>query len=202
MASSDFPQDVDVEIDLVTNRIGLRGSRGIEMLEGPVDGQAVVKLVLDPRVTEMRTAKIEVLFGEEVSGWSLNMGDSISNNGYSGDGADQSRDGEMQILDGNLAVYGDDHMTADPKSGKMLGSAAGFAVPGATVVFDVADNSLAWRNDRGVDGQVRSPYIFSLSGQEDKEGPVNHDIFIGLNRVVAGGRIGRGVQRVRIRMRP
>ncbi|MDD3146864.1 MAG: hypothetical protein PHD82_06140 [Candidatus Riflebacteria bacterium] len=198
----EIPADVDCEIDLVKNRIGIRNLQAIKTFIGPVNGQAVVKLTLDPKTTEMVRARIEILYGENTSGWTLNISDSVSNNGYGGDGGHQSRDGEAQILEGNLAVYGDDFMASHPEKGKVLASANGLAVPGSTVTFEVSDNRLVWQNDRGIDGAVTSPHIFSLDGQEDREGPVNHDIFIGFNQVVSGGRTGCGVTRIRIRLFP
>jgi len=199
---SEFPADVDCEVDLVNNRIGIRNTQAISAFSGPTEGQAVVKLVLDPKTTEMTRARIEVLYGEKMTGWTLNIGDSPSNNGYSGDSGHQSRDGEVQILEGNLGVYGDDFMEADPQTGKVLASAKALAVPGSTVIFEVSDNRLTWQNNLGLDGALKSPYIFSLNGQEDKEGKSNYDIYVGINRVVNGGRCGSGACRVRIKLRP
>lgn len=196
----EFPANVDCEIDLVGNRVGNRRPAAISAQSGPANGQAVVKITLDPAKTEYRKASIEILYGEVSTGWTLNIGDSPSNNGYSGDAADQSHDGEAQILDGNLAVFGDDHMAADPKTGKVLAEAKGLVRPEGSVTFEVSNNRLEWKNDQGVQGQISSPYIFSLDGQEDTEGPPNYDIFVGFNQVVSGGRDGRGAQRIRIRL--
>lgn len=200
MAADEFPADVDCEIDLEKNRIGIRKQQAIKAYLGPFNGKGVVQLTLDPKNTEVCRARIEVLFGETVKDWSLNIADSVSNNGYSGDSGHQSHDGEAQILNGNFALYGDDHMPADEKNGKVLASAEGLGSPGATVIFEISNNRLVWQNDRGLDGEVKSPYVFCLAGQPDTEGPVNHDIFIGINQVINGDRTGSGVKRVRIRM--
>ena len=200
MATDEFPADVDCEVDLEKNRIGIRNQQAIKAHNGPFNGQGVVRLTLDPKTTEVCRARIEVLFGETLKDWNLNIADSVSNNGYSGDSGHQSHDGEAQILNGNFALYGDDHMPADEKNGKVLSSAEGLGSPGATVIFEVSNNRLVWQNDRGLDGEVKSPYIFCLAGQPDTEGPVNHDIFIGLNQVINGDRTGCGVKRVRIKL--
>ena len=200
MAADEFPADVDCEVDLEKNRIGIRKQQAIKAYNGPFNGQGIVRLTLDPKTTEVCRARIEVLFGETVKDWNLNIADSVSNNGYSGDSGHQSHDGEAQILNGNFALYGDDHMPADEKNGKVLASAEGLGSPGATVVFEVSNNRLVWQNDRGLDGEVKSPYIFCLAGQPDTEGQVNHDIFIGINQVINGNRTGSGVRRVRIRL--
>lgn len=206
IALEEFPAAVDCEIDLVGNRIGIRRPAAISMQMGPCNGRAVVKITLDPRTTEYRKASIEILYGGVSTGWTLNIGDSPSNNGYSGDGGDQSHDGEAQILDGNLAVFGDDHMAADTTTGKILAEAKGLVGPlgeerpERIVTFEISNNRLGWKNDQGVQGQVSSPYIFSLKGQEDSEGPPNYDLFVGFNQVVSGGREGSGAQRIRIKL--
>ena len=200
MAADEFPADVDCEVDLEKNRIGIRKQQAIKAYNGPFNGQGIVRLTLDPKTTEVCRARIEVLFGETVKDWNLSIADSVSNNGYSGDSGHQSHDGEAQILNGNFALYGDDHMPADEKNGKVLASAEGLGSPGATVIFEISNNRLVWQNDRGLDGEVKSPYVFCLAGQPDTEGPVNHDIFIGINQVINGDSTGSGVKRVRIRL--
>ncbi len=195
-----FPDEVDCEVDLENNRIGNRNPQAIKAFYGPCDSQAVIQLTLDPKTTEKVRARVELLYGYDVKYWTFNIADSVSNNGYGGDSGHQSRDGEAQILDGNLTVYGDDFMEADPEKGKVLGSTGNLATSDSTVIFDIRNNRLDWQNDRSIDGSVISPHIFSLGGQEDKEGPVNYDIYLGLNRVVNGDRTGKGLKRVRIRL--
>ncbi len=200
MAADEYPADIDCEVDLEKNRIGIRNQQAIKAYHGPFNGRGLVRLTLDPKTTEVCRARIEVLFGETIKDWNLNIADSVSNNGYSGDSGHQSHDGEAQILNGNFALFGDDHMPADEKNGKVLASAEGLGSPGATVIFEVSNNRLIWQNDKGLDGEVKSPYIFCLAGQADTEGPVNHDIFIGINQVINGDRTGIGVKRVRIKL--
>ena len=194
-----FPGDVDCEVDLENNRIGNRNPQAIKAFYGPCEGQAVIQLTLDPKTTEKVRARVELLYGYDVKYWTFNIGDSVSNNGYGGDSGHQSRDGEIQILDGNLTIFGDDFMEADQKNGKVLGQANALATSDSTVIFDIGNNRLDWRNDRSLDGSVRSPHIFSLGGQEDREGPVNYDVYLGLNRVINGDRTGKGLKRVRIK---
>ncbi len=200
MAADEFPADVDCEVDLEKNRIGIRNQQAIKAFKGPINGQGVVQLTLDPKTTEVCRAKIEVQFDETLKDWNLNIADSVSCNGFSGDGGHQSHDSEAQIMNGNFALYGDDHMPADEKGGKVLASTERLGSSGATVIFEVSNNRLVWQNDRGLDGEVKSPYIFCLAGQPDTEGQVNHDIFIGINQVINGNRTGSGVRRVRIRL--
>ncbi len=50
------------------------------------------------------------------------------------------------------------------------------------------------------DNNITSPYLFALNGQEDKEGKVNSDIYASFNRMILGGRVGKGVEKVKINL--
>ncbi|PKL45992.1 MAG: hypothetical protein CVV42_18005 [Candidatus Riflebacteria bacterium HGW-Riflebacteria-2] len=190
--------DADCEIDLIDRRFGSRKPDAVQMFASDQSGQAVVKVVLDPAKTEFTKARFELHYGDEIEGWTLNIGDSVSNNGHGGDGADQTRDSEVQILGSDLALFGDD--TAPTGEAKILARSTGLAVPGAVVVVEVSNNQISWHNDKGVDGVIKSEYVFSLAGQGDAEGQPNYDIYAGFNRVVVGGRVGKGLKRVKIKL--
>lgn len=192
-----FPEDVTCELDLCDNRFGSRNNDAIKLHSEPAEGRAVVMLVLNPETTEFTKARIEVLYGDKIDGFSVNIGDSVSNNGYGGDSGHNSRDSELQIVGADMSIFGDDFVPQGEE--KVLGKAAGLALPGATVVFEISNNQLTWKNDQGVSGQVNSPCLFNLKGQEDKEGKPNFEIFAAFNRVVDGiHRCGTGARRVRI----
>ncbi|PKL42206.1 MAG: hypothetical protein CVV41_15640 [Candidatus Riflebacteria bacterium HGW-Riflebacteria-1] len=196
--TGELAADADCEIDLVDGRFGSRNSEAIQLFTGGPSCQAVVKVVLDPAKTEYTRARFELQYGDAIEGFTLNIGDSVSNNGYGGDGADQTRDSEVQIVGADLSVYGDD--TAPTGDSKVLGRSPGLAVPGAVVVLEVSNNTVSWHNDKGVDGAVKSEHVFSLAGQKDTEGQPNYDIYAGFNQVVAGGRVGKGLKRVKIKL--
>lgn len=192
-----FPEDVTCELDLCDNRFGSRNNDAIKLYAEPAEGRAVVMLVLNPETTEYTRARIEILYGDKIDGFTVNIGDSVSNNGYGGDSGHNSRDSEVQIVGADMSIFGDDFVPQSEE--KVLGKAAGLALPGTTVVFEVSNNQLTWKNDQGVTGQVDSPYLFNLKGQEDKEGKPNFEIFAAFNRVVDGAhRCGTGARRVRI----
>ncbi len=194
----ELSSDSDCEIDLIDRRFGSRKPEAIKLFAADSSGRAVVKVVLDPVVTEFTKARFELLYGDEIEEWTLNIGDSVSNNGHGGDSADQTRDSEVQIFGQDLAIFGDD--TAPTGDAKVLARSTGLAVPGAVVVLEVSNNQVSWHNDKGVDGAVKSEHVFSLAGQGDAEGQPNYDIYAGFNRVVAGGRVGKGLKRVKIKL--
>lgn len=139
---------------------------------------------------------VEVTFGGPSQDWSFNLGDSPSNNGWGGDGGDFSNDAELEIVNGKLDVFGSDDLSGEAKillRGRDLGIR-----PGRTVHFEIANGEV--RADKDV--HLKHPALFALDGQPDREGPVNYDLFIGVNRVVAGGRFGSGVAAVKVRLLP
>ncbi|MFZ5952198.1 MAG: hypothetical protein ACOYXC_15945 [Candidatus Rifleibacteriota bacterium] len=197
--SNEIPEEFDAVVDLSDCRFGNRQKEAISVQEGACDGKAVIKLTLDPVKTEFRKAKIELIFAGSIEGHLLNIGDSSTNNGFGGDGATQSRDSEAQIVNGDFSVFGDDFAPTGEE--KVLASVKGLAKPDSSVIIEIGNNFIAWKTSDGITGSVNSPFIFSLDGQEDKEGPVNHDIFIGLNQVVDGNyRSGKGLIKANIKL--
>lgn len=194
-----IPQEYDSLLDLVDNCFGTRQPEAISLVNSSANGQALLKLVLNPKTTEFTKARIEIHFAEKIEGHMLNIGDSVTNNGFGGDGATQSRDSEAQVVNGDLTVFGDD--TVPPEKEKVLASVKEFVRPGSQITLEIADNFFSWHNNDGANGSITSEHLFCLSGQEDKEGKVNYDIFIGLNQVVAGNyRSGKGVKKVLIKL--
>ncbi len=199
IAASEIPQEFDAIVDLLDCRFGSKKPEAISLIESSSDGKAVLKLVLDPKTTEYRKARIELVLGDKIEGHILNIADSATCNGFGGDGATQSRDSEAQIVNADFSIFGDDMGPDGDK--KVLASEKSFARPDSSVSFTLSNNFLSWQTSDGMTGSVDSPFLFSLDGQEDKEGPVNYDIFIGLNRVVGGDyRSGTGVKKALIKL--
>ncbi|MEW6713122.1 MAG: hypothetical protein AB1403_25100, partial [Candidatus Riflebacteria bacterium] len=147
---NEIPEEFDAVADLSDCRFGNRQKEAVSILEGACDGKAVIKLTLDPIKTEFRKAKIELLFAENIEGHLLNIGDSLTNNGFSGDGATQSRDSEAQIVNGDFTVFGDDHAPAG--EGKVLASVKGLAKPGSSVIIEISNNFIEWKTADGITG--------------------------------------------------
>jgi hypothetical protein len=140
-------------------------------------------------------------------GVSINVGDSATNNGFDGDSATQSNDAEVQIGSAvppqglpesrDLAVFGND----------LAPSGLTFGVPdlassGSKILLTVSDQTIGWSNFGLLQGEFVSPYLFALAGQNDSEGPVNYDIFVGLNRSIASfDRIGSGLATIDLCLR-
>ena len=161
--------------------------RDVELIsqQGP---QAVLKV----NMREHPGLDVEVQFQGPSRDWSFNLGDSSSNNGYGGDGGSTSHDAEMQIVNGQLDVFASDQLVDGDKH--LL---KGWPVRGESFKFQISDGRLS--GDNGL--SLQNTALFALKGQEDREGPVNYDLYVGINRVIAGGRVGSGVSGLKLRFR-
>jgi Ca2+-binding RTX toxin-like protein len=194
------------EIDLKTGTITGEPNQFISLVHTPTDSnadswlEAVAKINFDGNI---KKAKFIVEYDGTPSGWTVNIGDSASNNGYGGDGGSQSRDAEMQIVNGNMSVNGNDYNTP-PGEFLTQGSVANLVSNGSRVELEVSNEKLAWDNKSGLQNSLTSPYLYALNGQPDDEGPVNSEIYAGFNRVIFGpfDRIGSGASKATILLNP
>ncbi|MEG4917265.1 DUF4347 domain-containing protein, partial [Microcoleus sp. B7-D4] len=194
------------QIDLKTGTITGAPNQFISLVNTPTDSnadswlEAVAKINFDGKI---KKAKFIVEYDKTPSGWTVNLGDSASNNGYGGDASTNSRDAEMNIVDGNMSVYGNDYNT--PPGGELTaGNVPNFVSNGSRVEFEVSNEELGWDNKNGLKNSQNSPYLYALNGQVDATGPVNSEIYAGFNRVISGpgDRIGSGASKVTILLNP
>ncbi|WP_333119850.1 DUF4347 domain-containing protein [Microcoleus sp. Pol17_C1] len=194
------------QIDLKTGTITGGSNQFISLVNTPTDSnadswlEAVAKINFDGKI---KKAKFIVEYDKAPSGWTVNLGDSGSNDGYGGDGSTQSRDAEMQIVNGNMSVNGNDYNT--PPGGELTqGNVPNFVTNASSVELEVSNEQLAWDNKNGLKNSLNSPYLYALNGQVDATGPVNSEIYAGFNRVISGpgDRIGAGASKVTILLNP
>ncbi|MEP6580423.1 FG-GAP-like repeat-containing protein [Microcoleus vaginatus GB2-A3] len=194
------------QIDLKTGAITGQQNKFISLVNTPTDSnadswlEAVAKINFDGKI---KKAKFIVEYDKAPSGWTVNLGDSGSNNGYGGDGSTQSRDAEMNIVNGNMSVFGNDYNT--PPGGELApGNVPNFVSNASRVEFEISNEQLAWDNKNGLKNSLNSPYLYALNGQPDDTGPVNSEIYAGFNRVISGpgDRIGSGASKVTILLNP
>jgi hypothetical protein len=123
-------------------------------------------------------------------GYVLDIGDSPTNDGFGGDAGSSSNDAEVQIWDLALTAYADDYV---PPAGDLLLTDDAF-VPATGCVdrkLTISDGRLETLVPYHV---MTSPYFFRLN-HPDKEGKPDAVVYVGLNRVVAGGaRTGSGLR--------
>lgn len=154
----------------------------VEVLE-----EAGPQALLRVNMRAHRRLLVEITFGDPSQEWSFNLGDSPTNNGWGGDGGTCSNDAELEIVNGKLDIFGSDDLEGDQKV--LLRGRDLEIKPGKVVRLELANGEVT--GEQGL--SVRHPALFALNGQPDREGPVNYDLFVGVNRVITGGRTGSGV---------
>ncbi len=169
----------------------------------PTNHKTVFKVNLDPAQFGYTSATYDVYYGQPPNNWTVNIGDSRSNNGFGGDARHQSNDAEMQIRHTTLGVWSNDYLTI-PEVRNML-NLYNIVGQGDTISLQVKNYYLGWTVDQAnaADGELRSPYLYALDGQPDNEGPINYDIYAGFNRsIYTASRYGSGVTEVTVTMQP
>ncbi|MEG4107675.1 DUF4347 domain-containing protein [Microcoleus sp. S13_C5] len=207
IAANDQPSSLSpYQIDLETGTITGGQNPFISLVNTPTDSnadswlEAVAKINFDGKI---KKAKFIVEYDKTPSGWTVNLGDSASNEGYGGDAGNQSRDAEMQIVNGSMAVFGNDYNI--PPGGELTqGNVPNFVSNASSVELEVSNEQLAWDNKSGLKNSLNSPYLYALNGQADDGGPVNSEIYAGFNRVISAysDRIGSGASKVTILLNP
>ncbi|MGL5065726.1 MAG: Calx-beta domain-containing protein [Microcoleus sp.] len=197
---------IPYQIDLKTGKVIGQSNSFISLVNPPSDSnrdswlEASVKIQFNGNV---KKAKLIVEYEKKPSGWTVNLGDSPSNNGYGGDASTQSRDAEMQIVNQNLAVFGNDYNT--PAGGELTqGKVPNFVNNSSRVELEISNEQLTWDNKKGIKNTLSSPYLYAIKNQPDATGAINSEIYAGFNRVISGpgNRIGSGANKVTILLNP
>jgi len=135
------------------------------------------------------------------SGWVWNVGDSPSNNGYSGDGGDTRHDAEAQLVGTTIGVY-----NSDLGSGSLACQFTGAVGSTGCVTqqITVRNDYFAFDPNTNTSGSIdvcSGLYLFDFpsydeADSEDPSGLYEDKIYVGLDRVVANNfRNGDGVQK-------
>lgn len=146
--------------------------------------------------------EIELEFSGPSKEWSFNLGDSNTNNGWGGDSVTAINDAEIQILNGNLEIYGSDlldHYPEYPARQRFMKKWDNVVENGGLVRLEIADGEVTYIDRNGRRDSYQHPALFALAGQDDAEAGVNYDLYLGANRVVSPGRIGSGLKKVKVR---
>ncbi|XP_055897782.1 uncharacterized protein LOC129928258 [Biomphalaria glabrata] len=133
---------------------------------------------------------IDMIF-EDPQGWVYNLGDSSTNNGYGGDAGTQSNDAEMQLY-GTLSGY-----YSDVKGSQLAFGMANNNNVRATLL--AGDHCVTWYNecDPTSLNYFCSKGWFALNDDHDSEGPVNNDLYLGVNRAIGAPElVGKGVCKI------
>ncbi|CAN5431450.1 hypothetical protein BH10CHL1_BH10CHL1_23500 [soil metagenome] len=165
--------------------------------------QSLLRLTLDPHSTGYLKARFDITYGNAPVGLSVDIGDSISNDGYGGDNRNQSNNAEVQIDGNELSVYGSDTTKASDTidNVRQLKVLRNGVQAGATISLEVSNERLGLNTASGIE-VLNSPYLFALNGQADRRGSINYDIYASFNGTIAGEATGDGVTKVVVTLYP
>ena len=136
-------------------------------------------------------------FQSNRAGFTFDIADSPTVNGYGGDAGTTSNAAEVHNLNNHTLIYTgtlpgyrdytiDGHLLVD--SNILLTN---------VVTITIGDELVEIDNHRGVQRRYKSPYLFTLNGQATTYGPINYDIHFSMNRVVSSTyRSGKGLCKV------
>lgn len=195
---------LNCQISLTANTHTCGGLPVVSMVQTPSGGQAVAKIttkitpVIAGQSWSLPNVSFRVTYGSTPTGWTVNIGDSSTNDGYGGDSGTQSNDAEMQIVNSSMMVYGNDYNT--PPGGGLFPSGKSLALNAQyNVTLTVRNNYLGWENYACSNCSITSPFLYALDGRPDIEGPINYDIYAAFNRTIYDStRSGTGVSTVQI----
>lgn len=182
-----LPTVCTINVITGTNGLNCPGS-GVTIL-AESNGQLLLKLT----VPAGSTAHITATYNQVPTGFTVNIGDSATNDGGGGDSGTQSNDAEMQVLGQAMSVFGHDGTATYP----VLTVPSTALASNSTATFDISDRTLCW--SFGTYTCATSDSLYALNGQPDSQGPVNYDIYAAFNRVIAGTyRTGTGVSSITV----
>lgn len=150
--------------------------------------QAALKIVVPAGCT---TANVVVEYEGLPCGWTVDLGDSPTDNGFGGDSGSTPRNAELQIVGEDLAVYNGSGNAAlvDNMAG------ADLALTNGALKLTVREQFVSWGNPYSYLSTPNTKMLYALSDPLDPRA-----IYLGLNRVIqaTAGRTGYGARRVLI----
>ena len=194
-----FPCTIDLKLGLASFSCGLPPFYTITA--PPFDSnsdlwfEAVLKVDLTPDCSEVC---VVLEFEGAPTGWNLNLGDSMTNNGYGGnDFGDSTSFAELEIQDQNLRVWSDvDFPPVDQVGVQQL------RLTDSSYKICVSDQHIELAQPAGSYDTSASRLLFELP---DIDSDGNTEVFFGLNRVIknfvgapSGNRIGAGLRRASV----
>ncbi|RNA09284.1 signal CUB and EGF-like domain-containing 1 isoform X1, partial [Brachionus plicatilis] len=162
------------------------------MEHSPCSAQGVLRLKYDPG-SMRRVARFDLDFGEMLSGFTFNIGDSPTNNAYGGDTGTTSNSAEIHSNDNRFYVWLNTKFCGDTLLYKIEYS---LFQSNDRVTFFISDQRIEVNNYRGYHQIFKSPYLFNLNGQNVTCNcfdtrcyagvKPDFDVYFGINRVIGG----------------
>lgn len=198
--------DIDANGEIVGKQI-YGGSDYVSISE-PATGKYVVTVNLRPSgKTPYSAAMFSIYNDGNPTGYSINIADSRTCNGWGGDAGTQTHDSELQVQDNKLMIFQSDlggrqsiELPADGDSDPK--STSNFLSSSTNRRIEIDNHRVSWWTGTGTQDpknftSVAHENIFALDGQDDAEGPENYTIYAAFNRTAGSAyRTGTGITRV------
>jgi hypothetical protein len=183
-------------IDLENNTHTCQNLSAITFVSPPNNHQSLAKITLDPSYGYTKVI-FDVTYSTQPIGWTVNIGDSPSNNGFGGDAGDTWNSAEMQILNSRMSIYS---LNLGPANAPNLLNVDNLVNQGDTISLEVSNHRLAWSSPNTTD-KLESPQLYVLDGTPDTlRNQVDYDIYAAFNRVIGSSASGSGVSTVHIKL--
>ncbi|XP_066021920.1 uncharacterized protein [Pocillopora verrucosa] len=195
------------QVDLNTNRVYSTRDASIVLLErlkvvpGVCTNQGKIRIRFDKCWGSKRTARIDLWFARKVTGFSFDIAQSPTVNGWGGDAGTTNKCAEVHGLHKTFLIYSNDftghedyntdaHMTVEVKR-KVISD---------HMTIYISHERVEVTNYRGYQAVYDSRYLFQLSGQLIGRPPSTAtDVWLSMNRVISGTyRSGTGLCKVAI----
>lgn len=164
-------------------------------LDGRCTGQALIRVDFMGPYTN---ARIKLDYKEPPKGWTLDIADCPTADGFGGSNSANTNCAETQIKENQMRVYSNSlpgHARESINGGNLLRMVDDIVSEGVKLKLEVSDETLKWNNKGRQRGQCQSPYLYTLSGQRPLRGEIDYSIYIGINRVPLDNsdRVGSGL---------
>ncbi|CAF1339759.1 unnamed protein product [Adineta steineri] len=162
--------------------------------------QGVVRLTFDPSGTR-RIARFDLNMGSQIQGFTFNIGDSATNNGYGGDGGTTSNSAEIHSNDNRFYIWANTKICGDTL---LLKIDYNVIEPFDNITILISNERVELTNHRSYHQILSNPYLYALAKQNVTCNcfdslcypgvQPDNDIYFGINRVIGGTyRPGTGV---------
>lgn len=153
---------------------------------------AVLRIAIPGAPNACTQANVVVEYEGLPSAWTVDLGDSPTNDGFAGDAGTTDNDAELWVLDENLSVANGGALAVvnNPLVLQHL------ALTDSSMKFAVKNQFVSWGGPYGLAQSPASKFLFAIP---DPTVPAadQRAIYLGLNRVIAGTyRSGCGARRV------
>lgn len=179
------PGTVSCTVNVVQNTHTCQDITGVVFHSGPLAGQSLVSLTLDPEFTGWVAARIDATYTQIYSGVTLALGNWEANDGGPAGPV------ELQIANDALLTY-----TLSRDASGYSHEVGGMVIPNGVLTFQLANGRLEVDNHAGTAGYLEAPEFAALA-EPSSQDSAHYDLFLAINRaVLVQGQEGTGVREV------